>query len=150
MLFRSPDVNDPDSTRATRFLSGMIGLDGRPTARLNYSLTYQTLVSSRRYGNGAAGLGFQPSANQRTLYDGRIQTASGEVRFQSTRANLVTGGYEFENEHYAFDFADRGDPAGASSVRATQRSHALYAQDQARLFDGRLVDRKSTRLNSSH
>ena len=134
-----PDADDPDSTRATRFLSGAIRLEGRPAARLNYSLFYQDLVSSRRYGNGPAGQDFQPSGNQRTLYDSRIQTAGGEIRFQATRTNLVTGGYEFENEHYAFDFADRGDPAGASGVRATQRSQALYAQDQARFFDGRLT-----------
>lgn len=134
-----PDVNDPDSTRATRFLSGAIGLDGHPTARLNYSLSYQTLVSSRRYGNGAAGQGFQPFGNQRTLYDGRIQTVNGEVRYQVTRGNLLTGGYEFEHEQYAFNFADRGDPAAASAVKATQRSHALFVQDQARFLDGRLI-----------
>lgn len=136
--FRS-DVNDPDSTRAARFLSGAIGLDGRPTARLNYSLTYQTLVSSRRYGNGSAGQGFQPFGNQRTLYNGRIQTVNGEMRYQVTRGNLLTGGYEFEHEQYAFNFADRGDPAAASAVRATQRSHALFVQDQARWLDGRLI-----------
>ncbi|MSV36277.1 MAG: TonB-dependent receptor [Bryobacterales bacterium] len=134
-----PDVNDPDSTRAARFLSGAIGLDGHPTARLNYSLTYQTLVSSRRYGNGHEGQGFQPFGNQRTLYDGRIHTASGELRYQATRGNLLTGGYEFENEHYAFNFASRGDPGAASAVKATQRSHALFVQDQARWLDDRLV-----------
>lgn len=134
-----PDANDPDSTRAARFLSGAIGLDGRPTARLNYSLTYQTLVSSRRYGNGAAGQGFQPFGNQRTLYDGRIQTVNSEVRYQVTRGNLLTGGYEFEHEQYAFNFSDRSDPAAASAVKATQRSHAVFAQDQARWFDGRLI-----------
>ena len=72
-----PDANDPDSTRVARFLSGAIGLDGHPSPRLNYSLSYQTLVSSRRYGNGPAGQGFQPFGNQRTSYDGRIQTANG-------------------------------------------------------------------------
>ena len=134
-----PDVNDPDSTRAARFLSGALALDGHPTARLNYTLSYQTLVSSRRYGNGAAGQGFQPFGNQRTLYNGRIQTVNGEMRYQVTRGNLLTGGYEFEHEQYAFNFADRGDPAAASAVKATQRSHALFAQDQARFLDGRLI-----------
>jgi len=134
-----PDVNDPDSTRAARFLSGALGLDGHPLAKLNYSLTYQNLVSSRRYGNGPAGQGFQPFGNQRTLYDGRIQTASAELRYQATRTNLLTGGYEFEDEQYAFDFADRSDPGATSAVKATQRSHALFLQDQARWLDGRLL-----------
>jgi vitamin B12 transporter len=134
-----PDVDDPDSTRAVRFLSGAIGLDGQPTQRLNYSLTYQTLASRRRYGNGRAGQGFQPSASQRSLYDGRIQTANGELRYQVAHGNLLSGGYEFENENYAFDFVNRGDPGSPSAVNTTQRSHALFVQDQAQFLDGRLL-----------
>ncbi len=134
-----PGANDPDSTRAGRFLSGALALEGQPLAKLNYSLSFQTLVSSRRYGNGPAGAGFQPFGNQRSVYDGRIQTGNAQIHYRPSPAHLITAGYEFEHENYAFDFADRSDPAAASAVNATQRSNALFVQDQARFFDGRLL-----------
>jgi vitamin B12 transporter len=133
-----PGPDDPDSTLASRFLSGALALAGQPSARLGYSLSFQTLISSRRYGDGPAGLGFQPAGNQRTLYDGRIQTAQAQAHYQLLPWNLVTAGYEFESEQYAYDFTDASDPLAASSVNATQKSHALFAHDQASLLGSRL------------
>ena len=43
-----PGADDPDSRRAGRFLNGALSLEGQPLAKLNYSLSYQTLASSRR------------------------------------------------------------------------------------------------------
>ena len=134
-----PGANDPDSRRAGRFLNGALSLEGQPLARLNYSLSFQTLASSRRYGNGPVGSGFQPFGNQRSVYDGRIQTANGQLRYQPSPAHLITGGYEFESENYAFDFADASDPGGASGVNVTQKSNAVFIQDQTRWFGGRLM-----------
>lgn len=134
-----PGADDPDSTRAGRFLNGALSLEEQPLAKLNYSLSYQTLVSSRRYGDGPAGTGFQPFGNQRSVYDGRIQTVNAQVHYQPSAAHLLTGGYEFESENYAFDFTDASDPGAASGVNATQKSNALFAQDQTRWFGGRLL-----------
>jgi len=134
-----PGADDPDSTRAGRFLNGALTLEGQPLAKLNYSLSYQTLVSSRRYGDGPAGTGFQPFGNQRSVYDGRIQTVNAQLHYQPSAAHLITGGYEFENENYAFDFAETSDPGAASGVNATQKSNALFVQDQTRWFGGRLL-----------
>ena len=134
-----PGADDPDSTRAGRFLDAALTLEGQPLAKLNYSLSYQTLVSSRRYGDGPAGTGFQPFGNQRSVYDGRIQTVNAQLHYQPSAAHLITGGYEFENENYAFDFTDASDPGGASGVNATQKSNALFVQDQTRWFGGRLL-----------
>ena len=134
-----PGANDPDSRRAGRFLNGALSLEGQPLATLNYSLSFQTLDSSRRYGNGPVGAGFQPFGNQRSVYDGRIQTADGQLHYQPSPAHLITGGYEFENENYAFDFADASDPGGASGVNVTQKSNAVFVQDQTRWFGGRLM-----------
>ena len=134
-----PGANNPDSTRAGRFLSGALSLEGQPLAKLNYSLSYQVLASSRRYGDGPGGTGFQPFGNQRSLYDGRIQTVNAQLHYQPTPSHLLTGGYEFERENYSFDFADTSDPGAVSAVNATQKSHALFLQDQVRWFGGRLV-----------
>ncbi len=134
-----PGANNPDNTRAGRFLSGALSLEGQPLAKLNYSVSYHVLASSRRYGDGPGGTGYQPFGNQRSLYDGRIQTVNAQVRYQPAAAHLLTGGYEFENENFAFDFADTSDLGAATATNATQRSHALFLQDQVRWFGGRLV-----------
>ena len=134
-----PGADDPDSRRAGRFLNGALSLEGQPLAKLNYSLSFQALESSRRYANGPVGTGFQPFGNQRSVYDGRIQTANGQLHYQPGQTHLITGGYEFENENYAFDFADTSDPGGASGVNVTQKSNALFVQDQTRWFGGRLM-----------
>jgi vitamin B12 transporter len=134
-----PGPDDPDSRRAGRFLNGALTLEGQPLPKLNYALSYQTLDSSRRYDNGPAGTGFQPLGNQRSVYDGRIQTVNAQLHYQPGAAHLLTGGYEFESENYAFDFTDASDPRAASGVNVTQKSNALFVQDQTRWFGGRLL-----------
>jgi len=134
-----PGADDPDSRRAGRFLNGALGLEGQPLAKLNYSLSFQTLASSRRYNDGPVGTGFQPSGQQRSVYDGRIQTVNAQLHYQPSPAHLITGGYEFENENYAFDFKDSSAPGGASAVNVTEKSNAFFLQDQTRWFGGRLM-----------
>ncbi len=134
-----PGADDPDSKRAGRFLNAALSLQGQPLAKLNYSLSYQALASSRRYSDGPAGTGFQPFGTQRSVYDGRIQTVNAQVHYQPSAAHLLTGGYEFERENYAFDFGDASDAGAASAVNATQKSNSLFVQDQTRWFGGRLV-----------
>ena len=133
-----PGADDPDSSRTGRFLSGTLGLSGQPTVKLNYSLNYQILASGRRYNEGPAGPGFQPFGAQRTVSNGRVQTANAQLNYRWREGQLLTGGYEFETENYANAFADRSDPAASSRVNVSQKSSAFFIQDQARLFAGRL------------
>jgi len=133
----APGADDPDSRRAGRFLNGALSLEGQPKAKLNYSVSFQTLASGRRYANGPAGSGFQFLGTQR--FDGRIQTANAQAHYQPSAAHLLTGGYEFENENYAFDFANASDPGAASAVNVTQKSNAFFVQDQTRWFKGRFM-----------
>lgn len=135
----TPGPNDPDSRRAGRFLAGALTLSGQPEAKLNYSLSFQTLVVSRRYNDGPGGVDFQPLGNTRTLYNGHIQTANGQVNYQFSRTNLLTAGYEFEHEAFANNFSDTSDRTAANAVWAAQDSHALFILDQQRFFDGHLI-----------
>jgi iron complex outermembrane receptor protein len=134
-----PGPNDPDSTRAGRFLNGALVFDGQPSEELHYTLSLQVLSDSRRYGNGPAGVGFQPGGNQRSVYDGRVQTFNGQFHYRPSTWQLITGGYEFERENYSFDFTDQTDPGGASATNVAQKSNAVFIQDQARFFAGRLI-----------
>ncbi len=133
-----PAPNNPDYTRAGRFMTGALILDGQVSPRLDYAVSYQIVASSRRFGDGPAGVDFQPASSTRSLYDGRIQTANASAHYRAGAHNLLSGGYEFENENYANDNAQQFEPAGASGVNVTQQSHTAFVQDQAQFLDGRL------------
>src|SRR5580700_6968146 len=133
-----PALDDPDSTRAARFVDAALMLNGRASTALDYSVSYQLVSNSRRYGNGPAGVDFQPDGSTRSLYDGRIQTVDAQVHYRLGRFNLLSGGYEFESENYANDNTDQSNPAAASGTNVTQLSQSVFVQDQARLFGDRL------------
>jgi vitamin B12 transporter len=133
-----PAPDDPDSTRAARFISSAFLLSGQASPSLDYSVSYQLISNGRRYGDGPAGLGFQPSGSTRAIYDGRIQTMNAGSHYRLGRFQLLSGGYEFESETYANDNSDQSDPEAVSAVHVTQRSHSFYAQDQLQFFDARL------------
>jgi vitamin B12 transporter len=133
-----PAPDNPDYTRAARFFTGAVRLAGQPSSALSYSVSYQALAGSRRYSDGPAGIGYQPPGSTRSLYDGRIQTVNAHADYRLGRHHLLTAGYEFENENYANDNIEFYDPAANSATNVTQRSHAVYAQDQIRLLDDRL------------
>lgn len=133
-----PAPDDPDFTRAARFVSGALMLTGQPSPSLDYAASYQLIANSRRFGDGPAGVGFQPDGNTRSLYDGRVQTVNTRLGYRLGSHNLVSGGYEFESERFANDNTASLNPMAASSVNVTQNSHSVFAQDQARLLDDRL------------
>jgi len=133
-----PAPDDPDSTRASRFFSGALILTGQLSPRLDYSASYQLLANSRRFGDGPAGLGYQPDGSTRALYDGRIHTVNAHVGYRLGRHSLLTAGYEFESETYANDNAASNDLTARSSVNVTELSHTVFVQDQASFRDDRL------------
>jgi len=133
-----PSADDPDSTRAARFFSGALSLRGHPSQKLGYSLSYQGLATSRTFGNGPAGVEFQPRGSTRSDFDGRIQTVNARLDYQQGRFSLISGGYEFEDERFSTLSLDHLNPAATASADVTQRSNTLFVQDQARLFGDRV------------
>jgi len=133
-----PAPDNPDSTRAARFVSAALILNGQASPALDYSVSYQLISNGRRYGDGPAGVDYQPAGNTRALYDGRIQTMDAQVHYRLARFNLLSGGYEFENETFAYDSTDQSNPAAASAVNVTQRSQSVFAQDQMQFLGDRL------------
>jgi iron complex outermembrane receptor protein len=133
-----PAPDNPDSTRAARFVSAALILNGQASPAIDWSASYQLVSNGRRYGDGPAGVGYQPAGNTRSLYDGRIQTANAQIHYRLGHFNLLSGGYEFEIENYANDNSDQSDPAATSAVNVTQKSQSFFAQDQAQFFGDRL------------
>jgi iron complex outermembrane receptor protein len=133
-----PSVNDPDSWRVARFLSGAVTLTGHPAQAFGYSIAYQGLSTTRTFNNGPAGTGYQPDDSTRSDYDGEVHTINAHFDYELHRTNLITAGYEFEDERYgSYSFAPL-DLAATSLANVSQLSHAAFAQDQIRLLDNRL------------
>jgi iron complex outermembrane receptor protein len=83
-------------------------------------------------------VGFQPfGGSDRSDFDARIHTFNARFDLRAGRANLISGGYEFENENFKNPSLP-ADPAGNSNVDVSQRSHTLFVQDQLRFMDDRL------------
>jgi iron complex outermembrane receptor protein len=132
-----PSANDPDAARSSRFFSGALRFDHRPTEKFGYTVSYQANVTNGAFTDGPGGTGFEPAGNTRTDFDGRVQTLNARADFLVGSSNFVTAGYEFERE----TFINRQFPESAADnllVNVNERSHALFAQDQLRLLDGRL------------
>ncbi len=124
-----PSTNNPDARQQGRFFSGALVFTHRLGEDAAYAVSYQGLDITRANFDGAAGTRFD--------FDGRTHTLNARADFRLGSSNHVTAGYEFESE----DFFNRlffGDPSLDSGAGATERSHALFVQDQLRLFDDRL------------
>jgi iron complex outermembrane receptor protein len=130
-------ANDPDNRRQSRFLSTLLRFEQRPSPGLGYSVSYHRLTTDRSFFDGPRGLGFEPRGTTRSDFFGTGHTLSARLDLSLGDHHLVTAGYEFESE--ALDNRSLPDnPAGSSSVEVTQTSHAVFAQDQLRLLQGRL------------
>lgn len=132
-----PAAFDPDSTRAGSFFTGALRFTVQPSSRLGFTAQYQDLHTTRDYGNGPAGPGSQPAGNSLSQYYGRIQTANARVDAALSRNQHFDAGYEFEDEDFRNSLQPPA-PTPSFFSDISQRSHAIFAQDQIRLAQGRL------------
>jgi iron complex outermembrane receptor protein len=138
-----PAANDPDNSRAGRFLSGALVFAQRPSENFGYTLTYHGLLTRNSYRDGPAVPGnpfdffFEPQGSTSNNYEGAVNTFSARTDFRLGSHNLFNAGYEFERESYLNEFFDV-TPSGNSSADVSERSHAFFIQDQLRFLDGRL------------
>jgi iron complex outermembrane receptor protein len=133
-----PAANDPDSLRKANFFSGALAFAQRPSEAFGYTVSYHGLATNRSFPNGPAGVGFQPiGGNTQSDFDSRIHTLNARADLRAGRFNFITGGYEFESENFR-NRSFQVNPANNSNVDVTQRSHALFVQDQLRFLEDRL------------
>jgi iron complex outermembrane receptor protein len=132
-----PSADNPDYTRAARFVAGAFGITAHPTEKLCYSVTYQGLATQREFSDGPAGAGNQPQGSVHSYYYGQTHTANAQVNYQWGH-QLLDAGYEFEREQFSTLYVDELTPANNTNVNAAERSNAFFAQDQVRLFSDRL------------
>ncbi len=141
--------NDPDSRRVSSFFAGALVLQHELSARNSYRISYHGVDTNRAFRDGPAGRSaFDPAFSSDGRFDGRIDTVTARTDHH-LGTQLFSFGYEFEREEYFnFNTDENPDPAlrDESSGTTEQRSHAVFAQDQMRLADGRLQIGLSGRL----
>jgi vitamin B12 transporter len=133
-----PAPSDPDNVRTANFFSGAVIFTQRVTETFGYAISYQGLATNRSGINGPLGVGFQPfGGSEQSDFDGRIHTLRAHFDVRAGRVNFITGGYEFESENLK-NLSFQVNAADNSTVDVTQRSHALFVQDQFRFLEDRL------------
>lgn len=134
-----PNAIDPDGRSSGSFISGMVVFQHQVSSNTSYRAAYQAVDTKRTYLDGPQGTGsFEPGPGDSSNFNGYIDTFQARLDQRAGSHNLITFGYEFEQEQY---FSFDGGSYGVSSSAQTdlkQRSNALYVQDQINLFDSRL------------
>ena len=132
-----PQANDPDASNPRRFFTGALVFTHRPLEEFGYAVSYQALRADGEFRDGPGGTeAFEPAGNTLNKLGGRAHTLNLRADLRAGPHRL-TGGYEFERETFLNDFR-AAEPANDLSVDASQRSHALFAQDELRLLGDRL------------
>lgn len=137
-----PAPDDPDSRRTARQFSGLLAYSHELRPGTTVRLGYQGLTTSRDNRDGPGGLRFPPAFNNSALFDGAIHNIQGRIDSGLGRHQLVSAGYEFEQERFANLSSDENpNPAQRVFARTSvrQRSASAFAQDQLRLLDSRLL-----------
>jgi iron complex outermembrane receptor protein len=147
----TPAVDEPDSRRSARYLSSLAALTHTATPDLSLRIAWQHLGTGRDTRDGPGGTRFEPAFNDLNRFDGRIDTVQVRVDAVPSRLHRLTGGYEFEREH--FDNISRDEnPSPAERVdarlRIGQSSHSVFVQDQVRLARERLLVSVSGRMQA--
>ncbi len=148
-----PSLGDPDARVNSHFADSILRFEHEVNSRLSYRLAYAFMDSVRDNWDGPGGPGFyQPLFNTSSRYTGRIGTLQGRVNYLLGSHQVLTAGYEFEQEHYLeLDTDQNPDPAQRAYFRtdAKQRSNAAFAQDEIRLLNGRLEVLVSARFTQA-
>lgn len=137
-----PDFDNPDQGRRNAIWVASVRFSQRINSSVSYTLAYQRVSSRRRNYNGpefdprfAALLPFG-EFEFTNINNGNINTLDARANLRAGKVNLITAGFEFENESLFQRFMSAFGAAEGTTDR--QRTFALFAQDQIVLLDGRL------------
>ncbi|MBV8550898.1 MAG: TonB-dependent receptor [Acidobacteriaceae bacterium] len=136
-----PSLGNPDAGRYSDFVNSLFRFEHEVNSRLSYRLAYGIVSTNRNNTDGPGGPGYQPQFNTSDRYSGRIDTVQGRVNYLFGSHQVVTAGYEFQQEHYRDVSTDQNpDPTQRAyySTDARQRINAGYFQDELRYLGNRL------------
>ena len=127
-------ANDPDSVRASDFLSTLFLFEQRPSARFGYTLSLHRLNTDRVFRDGPLGVSpFEPLAEASSRFKGTVQTLDVRTDREWSTRQATRFSYEFERERYVSE-AVPVNARLAWNADITQDSHAVSLQHEVR-FD---------------
>lgn len=136
------DLNNPDEGRRNRLLVGAVRFNQQLSDDISFSVAYQHVGSRRRNYNGPQidpqFAQFYPFGDFEfvAVNNGSTDTFDARGNFQFGRHNLATVGFEFERESIFQSNLPSFSPF--NNTTDTQRTLALFAQDQIFALDDRL------------
>jgi vitamin B12 transporter len=140
-----PSLGDPDAARHSHFIDSLFRFAHQLNSRLSYRIAYGIVDAERNNTDGPAGPNlpeyFQPLFDTSDRYAGRIDTMQARADYLLGSHQLLSGGYEFEQEHYVNVSTDQNPDATQRAyfrTDARQRSDAVFAQDQITALNRRL------------
>ena len=86
-----PNLDDPDSRRASRFLSGALVWSQQINRRVSYRVAYHKVVTNRRFDDGPAGVRFPPLSSVSDRIRGGTDTAEGAGRYPGGALEFLRG-----------------------------------------------------------
>jgi vitamin B12 transporter len=137
-----PDFNNPDQGRRNRILAGSVRFLHQLNEAVSYSVAYQHVGARRRNYNGAqvdpAFAAFYPFGDFAfiNVNNGATDTLDARANFKLGRHNLFTAGFEYEHE--SIFQSSTPSFAAFNNTTDTQRTMAVFGQDQIFLLDDRL------------
>ncbi len=136
-----PGFNDPDNRRTSNFLASAVIFEHQPSPTASWRVSYHGVDTRRSFRDGPAGRSqFDPVFSNLSRFEGRTDTLQARTDLRRG-VHHVTLGYEFERESFFNRDTDENPNAALrpnSRAEVNQTSHTVFAQEQLRLFDGRL------------
>jgi len=137
-----PDFNNPDQGRRNRVLVGGVKLAHEVNDVISYSVAYQHVGTRRRNYNGSQidpqFASFYPFGDFAfmSVNNGGTDTFDARTNLRLGRHNLATAGFEYEHE--SIFQSSIPSFSAVNNTTDTQRTTALFGQDQIFLLDDRL------------
>ncbi len=133
-----PDLNDPDSHRASRFASTALVFSHQIAPRASWRVRYQNLITNRRYEDGPVGARFEPLYRTEDRLRGQTDTVHAGIDVSVRPRWRVGGGYEWEREDYRSRSRDAAPVPLRYASSAGARSHAATGYAEGSAFGDRL------------
>jgi vitamin B12 transporter len=130
----TPSANDPDNTRASRFVSTLMLFEQRPSSAFGYTLSFHRLGTDRMFRDGPIGVSaFEPVTETSSRFKATVETLDARADREWSTRQATRIAYEFERERYVSE-AVPVNPALAWNADIVQDSHAASVQHEVR-FD---------------
>jgi iron complex outermembrane receptor protein len=127
-----PSANDPDSVRASSFVSTLVLFEQRPSSAFGYTVSLHRLGTDRVFRDGPLGVSaFEPVTEASSRFKATVDTLDARADREWSTRQATRVAYEFERERYVSESLPV-NRALAWNANIIQDSHAASVQHEVR------------------